>query len=113
MPTCDHDFLCLQKRGFKSLYKIRITDADLHVHYNTLEGFMDSFAENTAAVSNGVAISVHIEDLDELPQAELKVLPHLKSYGNKEPGPNAIAGLRSGGVPQVNTLTLMLACDHD
>ena len=76
--ACDHDFLSLQKRGFKSLYKIRITDADLHVHYNTLEGFMDSFAEHTAAVNNGVAISVHIEDLDELPQAKLKVLPHLQ-----------------------------------
>lgn len=64
----------LQKRGFRSLYRIRITDADLYVNYGSLQDFKDAFAAKTADVNGGIPVPINIAGIDNLPPIQLSVV---------------------------------------
>ena len=63
----------LQKIGWSKLYKIRISEQDLQLHYKSLSGFKSWFREKTASANNGKPVCLTIEGLDELREVVLEV----------------------------------------
>ena len=62
-----------QKQGFKSLYKIRISESDIYILHGTLQGFKDAFAHKSAQVNSTVPLQLRIVGIDKLPPLKLKV----------------------------------------
>merc|ERR1712159_122568 len=69
------------KVGYKRLYKVRISEVDLHYHHRSLQGFRDSWAAKSAAVNNGVSIPLEIVGIEELPPVSLRVVTNGTQVG--------------------------------
>ena len=46
----------------------------LHLHYGTLQAFIDAWTRQTAAANNGVPVPLHVAGIDALPPLRLRVV---------------------------------------